>query len=72
MRIKSSKSVDMSRIDADALLLHSRAAADCLDVPIKELARLLPAPDRIINGRKHWLMSTLQRAQSARMAGENR
>ena len=65
------KPVDMS-FNPDVLLLHARAATDCLDVPIRELARLLPPPDRIINGRRHWLMSTLQRAQGARMAGANR
>ena len=42
------KPVDMSRINPDAVLLHARAAADYLDVPIEELARLLPPPDRII------------------------
>jgi hypothetical protein len=66
------KPVDMSRINPDVLLLHARAAADCLDVPIKELARLLPPPDRIINGRRHWLMSTLLRAQGARMPLQSR
>ena len=61
------KPVDLSSVRPDGLLLHARAAADYLDVPIEDLARLLPPPDRIINGRRHWLMSTLQRAQPARM-----
>lgn len=56
------KPVDMSRINPDALLLHARVAANCLDVPIRELARLSPL-DRLINGRRHWLMSTITRAQ---------
>ena len=58
------KPVDMSRISPDAVLLHARAAADYLDVPIEELVRLLPPPDRIINGRRHWRMSTITRARA--------
>ena len=55
-----SKPVDRSRINPDVLLLHARAAADFLDVPIRELARLLPPPDRNLHGRRHWRMSTLE------------
>jgi hypothetical protein len=65
------KPVDMSRINPDALLLHARAAADSLDVPIEAMAHLLPPPDRIIRGRRFWFLATLAHTESNTMTSHD-
>lgn len=63
MRIKR-KPLNLEHTLPDELLLDARSVSDRTGIPIRALARALPPPDRIINRRRFWRLSTLNAARS--------